>query len=47
MEGNNMSEKIIYEAETYEEENAVDTVWVRDGRGKMIKLEVEDDVADD
>ena len=36
-----------YEAETYEEENAVDTVWVRDGRGKMIKLEVEDDVDDD
>ena len=42
-----MSEKNIYEAETYDEENAVDTVWVRDGRGKMIKLEVEDDVADD
>lgn len=42
-----MNEKTIYEAETYEEENAVDTVWVRDGRGKMIKLEVEDDVADD
>lgn len=35
------------EREGYEEGNAVDTVWVRDGRGKMIKLEVEDDVADD
>jgi len=39
--------EIIYEAETYDEADAVDTVWVRDGRGKMIKLEVEDDVADD
>ena len=41
-----MSEKNIYEAETYVEENAVDTVWVRDGRGKMIQLEVEDDADD-
>lgn len=40
-------EKCLYEPETYEEENPVDTVWVRDGRGQMIKLEVEDDVADD
>lgn len=39
--------EIEYEVEGYTEENAVDTVWVRDGRGKMIKLEVEDDVADD
>jgi hypothetical protein len=39
--------KVNYEPETYEEENSVDTVWMRDGRGKMIKLEVEDDVADD
>ena len=39
--------EIEYEVEGYNEENAVDTVWVRDGRGKMIKLEVEDDVADD
>ena len=39
--------KIEYEAETYEEENPVDTIWVRDGRGKMIQLEVEDDVTDD
>lgn len=39
--------KIVFEAEGYEEENPVDTVWVRDGRGKMVKLEVADDVADD
>lgn len=39
--------QIEYETEGYTEDNAVDTVWVRDGRGKMIKLEVEDDVADD
>lgn len=38
--------KIEYESETYEEENPVDTVWVRDGRGKMIMLEVEDDADD-
>jgi hypothetical protein len=43
----NMSNNIEYEAEAYEEENAVDTVWVRDGRGKMIQLEVDDDVDDD
>ncbi len=42
-----MSNNIEYEAEAYEEENAVDTVWVRDGRGKMIQLEVDDDVNDD
>lgn len=36
-----------YEAETYEEENPMDEIWVRDGRGKMIKLEVEDDATDD
>lgn len=38
--------KIVYEPETYDEEKPVDTIWVRDGRGKMIQLEVEDDVAD-
>ena len=42
-----MSKRIEYEVEGYEEENPVDIVLVRDGRGKMIKLEVEDDVADD
>ena len=39
--------EIEYEVEGYTEDNPVDTVWVRDGRGQMIKLEVEDDVADD
>jgi len=39
--------KIEYEPEGYSEETPVDTVWVRDGRGQMIKLEVEDDVTDD
>lgn len=42
-----MSNNIEYEDETYKEENSVDTVWVRDGRGKMIQLEVDDDVDDD
>ena len=36
-----------YEREGYEEINPMDEIWVRDGRGKMIKLEVEDDVGDD
>ena len=39
--------KIEYEVEGYTEDNPVDTVWVRDGHGKMIKLEVDDDVDDD
>lgn len=38
--------EIEYEVDGYIEDNAVDTVWVRDGRGKMIKLEVDDDVDD-
>lgn len=42
-----MSKPIVYEQEGYEDDNPVDTVWVRDGRGQMIQLEVEDDVADD
>lgn len=42
-----MSKPIEYEQEGYDEENPVDTVWVRDGRGKMVQLEVEDDAADD
>lgn len=36
-----------YEREAYTEENPVDEIWVMDGRGRMVKLEVEDDVADD
>ena len=39
--------KIIYEQEGYDDPNAVDTIWVRDGRGKLVEVEVEDDVADD
>lgn len=42
-----MKEKIILEAEGYTEENPVDTVWVRDGRGKLVRLEVDDDASDD
>ena len=38
---------IEYETEGYSEDNPVDTVWVRDGRGQMIQLEVEDDATDD
>lgn len=41
-----MKKGIDFEPETYEEENPVDTVLVRDGRGKMIQLEVEDDADD-
>ena len=36
-----------FEREGYTEDTPVDTVWVRDGRGRMVRLEVEDDVADD
>lgn len=39
--------RILYEKEGYEEEKPVDEIYVRDGRGQIIKLEVEDDVADD
>lgn len=35
------------EREGCDEENPVDTIWVRDGRGQMVKLEVADDAADD
>ena len=35
-----------FEEELYEEENPMDEIWVRDGRGKMIKMEVEDDADD-
>lgn len=36
-----------YESENYIEDNPVDEIWEMDGRGDMIKVEVEDDVADD
>ena len=35
-----------FEREGYVEENPVDEIWVRDGRGRMVRLEVEDDVDD-
>lgn len=38
---------IEYETEEYSEDNPVDMVWVRDGRGNLIKLEMADDVGDD
>lgn len=34
------------EHEGYEENNPTDEIWVRDGRGNMVKLEVEDDAGD-
>ena len=36
-----------FEREAYTEENPVDEIWVMDGRGRMIKLEVEDDADND
>lgn len=36
-----------FEREGYVEENPVDSVWVRDGRGRLVKLEVDDDASDD
>ena len=41
-----MSEN-IYEAEYTPAEPQTDAVWVMDGRGKMVKVEVEDDASDD
>ena len=38
---------IEYETEGYSEDKPVDTVWIRNEDGKMVQLEVEDDVADD
>ena len=37
---------MIFEREGYTEENPVDEIWVMDGRGKLVKLEVEDDAGD-
>ena len=36
-----------FEREGYIEENPVDAVWVRDGKGRLILLEVEDDASND
>lgn len=41
-----MDKDTIFEAEGYEEENPTDEIWVRDGRGRMIRLEVADDADD-
>lgn len=35
-----------YEREGYEEVNSMDEIFVLDGKGKMLKLEVADDVSD-
>ena len=43
---NERNDKVDYEPECYSEESPIDTVWVRDGRGKMVRLEVEDDADD-
>ena len=36
-----------YEVEGYTEENPVDEIYVLDGRGNMVKVEVDDDADDD
>ena len=36
-----------YENEGYTEENPVDEIYVMDGRGRMVKVEVDDDAGDD
>ena len=38
---------MAFEREAYTEENPMDEIWVMDGRGRMVKLEVDDDVGDD
>ena len=40
-------ESRIYEAEGTPTEPQMDKIWVLDGRGHMIRLEVDDDVEDD
>lgn len=35
-----------YEREGYEEENPMDEIFILDGKGQMLKLEVADDVSD-
>lgn len=42
-----MASKIEYEAEYTPTEPQTDAVWVRDGRGNIVKLEVSDDADDD
>ena len=38
---------IEFEAECMPDEPQVDTIWVLDGRGRLVAKEVEDDVTDD
>lgn len=40
-------EPIKYEVEYTPAEPQTDAIWVMDGRGRLIQLEVDDDVADD
>lgn len=37
---------VIYEHEGFPDEPQVDMVWVLDGRGRMVAVEVDDDVGD-
>ena len=37
----------IYEREGMPDEPQVDTMWVLDGRGRLVEVEVPDDVEDD
>jgi hypothetical protein len=42
-----MLTKPIFEVEGTPDELQVDTIWVLNGRGEMVKLEVDDDAGDD
>lgn len=39
--------EIELEQEGFPDEPQMDTVWIRDGRGRMVAMEVADDVAND
>lgn len=42
-----MLTKPIFETEGTPDEPQTDTIWVLNGRGEMVKVEVDDDVGDD
>lgn len=42
-----MLTKPIFEIESTPDEPQEDTIWVLNGRGEMVKVEVDDDVGDD
>lgn len=42
-----MLKKIDYEIEGMPDEPQEDTIWVLNGRGQLVKLEVDDDAGDD